>query len=159
MAQVTITINSREYAVACDDGQEAHIIKLSRLIDEKAKMLTAGGGHINENMLLAMSALLLADDLNEAKNTAVSTTDVPTETKVIEKIVEVEKIIEKPVEVEKPVEIEKIVEVEKVVEKIVEVEKAVDGNINYEQLDDEISSVLETIVSQIKNIKEEINNI
>ena len=37
MAQVTITINSREYAVACEDGQEVHIIQLSRMLDEKAK--------------------------------------------------------------------------------------------------------------------------
>ena len=66
MAQVTITINSREYGIACDDGQEARIIKLSRMLDEKAKQLTAGSGHINENMLLAMVGLLVADDLFEA---------------------------------------------------------------------------------------------
>ena len=40
MAQVTITINSREYAIACDNGQEAHIIKLSRMLESKAKLLT-----------------------------------------------------------------------------------------------------------------------
>ena len=66
MAQVTITINSRVYGIACDDGQEARIIKLSRMLDEKAKQLTAGSGHINENMLLAMVGLLVADDLFEA---------------------------------------------------------------------------------------------
>ena len=37
MAQVTITINSREYAVACEDGQEVRILQLARLLDEKAK--------------------------------------------------------------------------------------------------------------------------
>ena len=40
MAQVTITINSREYAVACEDGQEVRILQLARMLDEKAKMLT-----------------------------------------------------------------------------------------------------------------------
>lgn len=39
MAQVTITINSREYAVACEDGQEVRILQLARLLDEKAKRL------------------------------------------------------------------------------------------------------------------------
>ena len=68
MAQVTITINSREYGIACGDGQEAHIIKLSRLLDEKAKLLTAGNGQINENMLLAMIGLLLADELEDQDN-------------------------------------------------------------------------------------------
>ena len=67
MAQVTITINSREYAIACDAGDEVRIIQLSRILDEKAKMLTAGGGHINENMLLAMIGLLLADEISELR--------------------------------------------------------------------------------------------
>lgn len=67
MAQVTITINSREYAVACEDGQEVRIIQLSRILDEKARLLTQGGGQVNENMLLAMVGLLLADELTELK--------------------------------------------------------------------------------------------
>ena len=67
MSQVTITINSREYAVACEDGQEVSIIKLSRILDEKAKLLTQGNQQVNENMLLAMVGLLLADELTELK--------------------------------------------------------------------------------------------
>ena len=67
MAQVTVTINNREYAVACEDGQEVRIIQLSRLLDEKAKMLTGGSQQVNENMLLAMVGLLLADELSELK--------------------------------------------------------------------------------------------
>ncbi len=67
MSQVTITINSREYAVACEDGQEVSIIKLSRMLDERAKMLTNGNAQVNENMLLAMVGLLLADELTELK--------------------------------------------------------------------------------------------
>ena len=67
MAQVTITINSREYAVACEDGQEVRILQLARMLDEKAKMLTQASGQVNENMLLAMVGLLLADELTELK--------------------------------------------------------------------------------------------
>ena len=67
MAQVVIKINSREYAIACDAGEEVHILQLSRMLEEKAKLLTAGGGVINENMLLAMIGLLLADELSELK--------------------------------------------------------------------------------------------
>ena len=67
MAQVTITINSREYAVACEDGQEVRILQLARIMDEKAKLLTQSGGQINENMLLAMVGLLLADELSELR--------------------------------------------------------------------------------------------
>ena len=73
MAQVTITINAREYAVACEDGQETRILQLARLLDEKAKLLTDVSGQVNENML-AMVGLLLADELTELKknNTAKS---------------------------------------------------------------------------------------
>lgn len=67
MAQVTITINSREYAIACEDGQEVRILQLARVLDEKAKLLTSASGQINENMLLAMVGLLLADELAELK--------------------------------------------------------------------------------------------
>lgn len=73
MAQVIITINYREYAVSCDDGQEVQILKLGRLLDEKAKALTSALGHINENQLLAMVGLLLADELNELKKAAATT--------------------------------------------------------------------------------------
>lgn len=67
MAQVTITINSREYAIACEDGQEVRILQLARMLDEKAKILNAASGQVNECMLLAMVGLLLADELSELK--------------------------------------------------------------------------------------------
>ena len=67
MAQVTITINSREYAVACEDGQELRIIQLANILDEKAKALTGGSQQVNESMLLAMVGLVLADELTELK--------------------------------------------------------------------------------------------
>ena len=55
MAQVIITINYREYPISCDNGQEIQIMKLGRLLDEKAKSLTSALGHINENQLLAIA--------------------------------------------------------------------------------------------------------
>ncbi|MBE6453143.1 MAG: cell division protein ZapA [Alphaproteobacteria bacterium] len=67
MAQVTITINSREYAVACEDGQELRIIQLAKILDEKARALTGGSMQVNEGMLLAMVGLMLADELTETK--------------------------------------------------------------------------------------------
>ena len=68
MGRVTITIDKREYAIACDDGQEGHIIKLSKIWDEKAKMLSSSIGLVNENMMLAMVGLLLADELEDIKS-------------------------------------------------------------------------------------------
>ena len=67
MAQVTITINSREYPVACEDGQELRIIQLSKMLDEKARALTGGSQQVNEAMLLALVGLMLADEVCELK--------------------------------------------------------------------------------------------
>ena len=67
MGQVTIVIDKREYAIKCGDGEEAHIIKLSRILDEKAKLLNQSIGLVNENMMLAMIGLILADELEDLK--------------------------------------------------------------------------------------------
>ncbi len=76
MAQVTITINSREYAVACEDGQEVRIIQLARLLDEKAKALNLSVGQVNESMVLVLAGLLLADELSELKKAGKSSSAV-----------------------------------------------------------------------------------
>ncbi|HCU58797.1 MAG TPA: hypothetical protein DIC64_02320 [Alphaproteobacteria bacterium] len=180
MAQVTIQINDREYAIACGNGEEGHIIELARVLDEKAKMLTQGVGQINENQLLAMVGLLVADELQDAKKgisapevrveAVEKIVEVPVE-KIVEKTVEVpvEKIVEKVVEVpvEKIVEVEKRVEVpvekivevpvEKVVEKIVEVEKATPQNLDFSALDEQISGKLDELIKQIKSLANELN--
>lgn len=83
MSQVTITINSREYAVSCEDGQELNIIKLSRLLDEKAQLLTQGNQQVNENMLLAMIGLLLADELTELKK-SIATGSTPVASTILQ---------------------------------------------------------------------------
>lgn len=82
MAQVTITINSREYAIACEDGQELRIIQLAKMLDEKARALTGGSQQVNEAMLLAMVGLMLADDLVEQKKDS-STANISKESSAI----------------------------------------------------------------------------
>ncbi len=86
MAQVTITINNREYGVACEDGQEVRIIQLSRILDEKAKLLTANSQQVNENMLLAMVGLLLADELTELKKNPAAAANPPVDNSRIREI-------------------------------------------------------------------------
>ena len=77
MAQVIININHREYPISCENGEEGNIIRLGNMLDEKAQSLTNALGPINENMLLAMTGLLLADELNDLKkNTSTATTPV-----------------------------------------------------------------------------------
>ncbi len=66
MGQVAVTINGRSYEVACDDGQEDHLVRLASYIDKKMAELVTSVGQIGDTRLLVMSALLLADDLSEA---------------------------------------------------------------------------------------------
>ena len=70
MSQITITINSREYPIACEDGQELRIMQLADILDEKAKLLAADASQISESLLLAMVGLLLADEISELKKGA-----------------------------------------------------------------------------------------
>ena len=65
MAQVTVTINDRDYEIACDDGQEDHLIKLSQFVDKRLRELTDVIGQVGDARLLVMASLLLADELSE----------------------------------------------------------------------------------------------
>ena len=67
MADVTIEIAGRAYALACRDGEEAHITALGRIIDGKARDAARAAGNMTENRQLLFAALLLADALNEAQ--------------------------------------------------------------------------------------------
>ncbi len=66
MSQVRLEIGNRTYAVACPDGQEAHIAKLGEMIAQKYNSLgTAKAPQEAQNLLFA--ALFLADELHELK--------------------------------------------------------------------------------------------
>ncbi len=67
MSNVVLTIGGRKFTVACADGEEAHIGKLGRMIDERLSALGDTAGQ-NEVRMLLYAALVLADDLHEAQN-------------------------------------------------------------------------------------------
>jgi cell division protein ZapA len=67
MAQVTVTVNGRPYAVGCEDGQEAHLMELARLFDHQVRQVSQDMGQLGETRLFLMGALLLADELMDAK--------------------------------------------------------------------------------------------
>lgn len=66
MSQVTVTINGREYRMACEDGQEAHLMKLAKHLDERIDHLRGSFGEIGDTRLTVMAALTIADELAEA---------------------------------------------------------------------------------------------
>ena len=66
MAHVSVTINGRQYRMACDDGQENHLIWLSGDLDRRIAQLRAQFGEIGDMRLTMMAALTVGDELVEA---------------------------------------------------------------------------------------------
>jgi cell division protein ZapA len=67
MAQVTIQVNDRPYIVGCEDGQEQHLIELSQHFDRHVRQVGQEVGQLGESRLFLMGALLLADELADAR--------------------------------------------------------------------------------------------
>lgn len=65
MAQVTIRINGYAYVVGCEDGQEAHLQSMANHVDRRIERIKAIGGQSGEARLLALAALLMADELHD----------------------------------------------------------------------------------------------
>jgi cell division protein ZapA len=63
MGQVAITLNDRTYRLVCDDGEEDHLADLAQIVKAKIEALRADVGHVGDERLMLMAALLIADDL------------------------------------------------------------------------------------------------
>lgn len=66
MAQVNVTINGRNYRMACEDGQEDHLMRLAGDIDARIENLRGNFGEVGDSRLTVMAALTVADELVEA---------------------------------------------------------------------------------------------
>jgi cell division protein ZapA len=65
MSQVSVTINGRQFRMACEDGQEGHVTDLARELDARIEHLRAKFGEIGDTRLTVMAALTVADELAE----------------------------------------------------------------------------------------------
>lgn len=65
MAQISVVVNGRSYAITCDDGQEEHVLRLTAEIDRRVADLVSGNGQVGQERLLLLVSLLLADELSE----------------------------------------------------------------------------------------------
>ncbi len=68
MAQVTVEVNGRPYTVGCEDGQEQHLLDLAKMFDQQVRHVSADMGQLGDTRLFLMGALLLADELSDAKS-------------------------------------------------------------------------------------------
>ncbi len=67
MAEVTLAIGGNSYTLTCRDGEEGHLRAMAAVIDAKATEARAAVGGLSEVRQLLFAALLLADELTEAR--------------------------------------------------------------------------------------------
>ena len=65
MSEVNVTINTRQYRMACENGQEQHLLKLAEDLDQRIAQLRASFGEIGDNRLTVMAAITFLDDRQE----------------------------------------------------------------------------------------------
>ena len=68
MAEVNLNIHGKAYGIACDDGQENRVIEVGQYVDNRARDIAAAGAASNENHLLVLTALVLADEIKELRD-------------------------------------------------------------------------------------------
>jgi cell division protein ZapA len=67
MTQVNATIAGRQFRLACEDGQQDHLNALANDMDARIETLRQKFGEIGDTRLTVMAALMVADELDEAK--------------------------------------------------------------------------------------------
>jgi cell division protein ZapA len=65
VSQVNVTINGRQFRMACEDGQEGHLQQLAKDLDDRIVALRGQFGEIGDARLTVMAALMVADELAE----------------------------------------------------------------------------------------------
>jgi cell division protein ZapA len=65
VSQVNVTINGRQFRMACEDGQEGHLQHLAKDLDDRIVALRGQFGEIGDARLTVMAALMVSDELTE----------------------------------------------------------------------------------------------
>jgi cell division protein ZapA len=67
MPHVNITINGRQYRMACEDGEEDRLRGLAQDLERRIAEMRSNFGEIGDTRLIVMAAITIADELSEAK--------------------------------------------------------------------------------------------
>lgn len=65
MAQVTVTIDEKAYRMACEEGQEDHLISLATDFDRYVGHLKSQFGEIGDLRITVMAGIMVMDELSE----------------------------------------------------------------------------------------------
>jgi cell division protein ZapA len=66
MNHINVTINGRQYRMACEDGQEQRLMSLADSFEARIGELRGKFGEIGDARLTVMAALMVADELLDA---------------------------------------------------------------------------------------------
>ena len=68
MSHINVTINARQYRMACEEGQEVRLLKLAEGLESRIQNLRGKFGEIGDARLTVMAALTVCDELIDAGN-------------------------------------------------------------------------------------------
>jgi cell division protein ZapA len=68
MSHVNVTINGRQYRMACEAGQETRLLTLAEGFEDRIGSLRGKFGEIGDARLTVMAALMASDELLDANN-------------------------------------------------------------------------------------------
>lgn len=67
MPEVNVEINGRKYRMACEEGQQGHLIGLAERFNTQVEGLKGAVGEIGDNRLTVMAGIAVLDELSEAE--------------------------------------------------------------------------------------------
>ena len=67
MPEVNVEINGRKYRMACEDGQQPHLLGLAERFNTEIDGLRTAFGEIGDNRLTVMAGIAVLDELAEAE--------------------------------------------------------------------------------------------
>jgi len=65
---INVTINGRQYRMACEEGQEVRLLKLAENLQARVETLRGKFGEIGDARLTVMAALTVCDELHDANH-------------------------------------------------------------------------------------------
>lgn len=68
MAQVTVSIDSKTYRMACEEGQEEHLSELAGRFDRYVGHLKGQFGEIGDLRITVMAGIMVMDELHELQS-------------------------------------------------------------------------------------------
>ena len=66
MNHINVTINGRQYRMACEEGQETRLLRLAESLESRVENLRGKFGEIGDARLTVMAALTVCDELLDA---------------------------------------------------------------------------------------------